>query len=132
MTSTEKELFTTPAGIVITTYNMLAMKDERRTEEGKRLMERLQKIQWGLLIFDEVQVAPANSFKEILNKVVVHCKLGLTATLVREDEKEKELVYLIGPKLYEANWMDLASKGFIAHVKCAEVLVPMEVCLSPL
>lgn len=50
-----------------------------------------------------------------------HCKLGLTATLVREDDKIQDLNFLIGPKLYEANWMELQNSGFIARVQCAEV-----------
>ena len=50
-----------------------------------------------------------------------HCKLGLTATLVREDDRIQDLNFLIGPKLYEANWMELQRSGFIARVQCAEV-----------
>ena len=50
-----------------------------------------------------------------------HCKLGLTATLVREDDKIADLNFLIGPKLYEANWLELQNRGFIAKVQCAEV-----------
>jgi len=57
--------------------------------------------------------------------VKAHCKLGLTATLVREDDKITDLNFLIGPKLYEANWMELQSRGFIAKVQCAEVWCPM-------
>ena len=53
--------------------------------------------------------------------VQAHCKLGLTATLVREDDKIQDLNFLIGPKLYEANWMELQNSGFIAKVQCAEV-----------
>ena len=53
--------------------------------------------------------------------VQAHCKLGLTATLVREDDKIQDLNFLIGPKLYEANWMELQNNGFIAKVQCAEV-----------
>ena len=45
-----------------------------------------------------------------------HCKLGLTATLVREDTKIADLHFLVGPKLYEANWMDLTALGFLAKV----------------
>ena len=62
---------------------------------------------WGLMLLDEVQVAPAQSFSTITDKVKVHCKLGLTATLVREDNKIGDLNYQVGPKLYEANWIDL-------------------------
>ena len=50
-----------------------------------------------------------------------HCKLGLTATLVREDDRIQDLNFLIGPKLYEANWMELQNSGYIARVQCAEV-----------
>jgi len=46
-----------------------------------------------------------------------HCKMGLTATPLREDNKIGSLNYLIGPKLYEANWMDLSKQGFIANVQ---------------
>ena len=53
--------------------------------------------------------------------VQAHTKLGLTATLVREDDKIQDLNFLIGPKLYEANWMELQNAGFIAKVQCAEV-----------
>ena len=55
--------------------------------------------------------------------VNAHCKLGLTATLVREDDKIQDLNFLIGPKLYEANWMELQNSGYIARVQCAEVCV---------
>ena len=69
-----------------------------------------------------------------------HCKLGLTATLVREDERIGDLNFLIGPKLYEANWLDLTNAGHIANVQCAEVWCEMSevrpaaclVCLNSL
>lgn len=51
--------------------------------------------------------------------------LGLTATLVREDDKIVDLNYLIGPKLYEANWLDLQQKGYLANVQCIEVQCEM-------
>ena len=60
-------------------------------------------------------------FRRVLTIVNAHCKLGLTATLVREDDKIADLNFLIGPKLYEANWMELQNLGFIARVQCAEV-----------
>ena len=59
------------------------------------------------MILDEVQVVPADIFRKVLDKCKSHCKLGLTATLVREDQKISDLNFLIGPKLYEANWLDL-------------------------
>lgn len=60
-------------------------------------------------------------FRRVLTIVNAHCKLGLTATLVREDDKIADLNFLIGPKLYEANWMELQNNGYIARVQCAEV-----------
>ena len=54
------------------------------------------------MVLDEVQIAPANVFKTAFsNKIRSHCKLGLTATLVREDNKIEDLQFYIGPKLYE-------------------------------
>lgn len=61
----------------------------------------------------------------MLTRVKAHAKLGLSATLVREDEMIADLNFLIGPKLYEANWLDLVSAGHIANVQCAEVWCPM-------
>lgn len=51
--------------------------------------------------------------------------VGLTATLLREDDKIADLNFLIGPKLYEANWLELQAAGYIARVQCAEVWCPM-------
>ena len=62
---------------------------------------------------------------QVFGIVKAHCKLGLTATLVREDELISDLNFLIGPKLYEANWLDLTRDGHIANVQCVEVWCPM-------
>ena len=63
---------------------------------------------------------PANTFRKVLEVCNAHCKLGLTATLVREDDLIEDLNFLIGPKLYEANWMDLTQQGHLARVQCVE------------
>lgn len=68
-------------------------------------------------------------FRRVLTIVQAHCKLGLTATLVREDDKIVDLNFLIGPKLYEANWMELQNSGYIAKVQCAEVMFCFSVLL---
>lgn len=73
----------------------------------------------------EVHTIPAKMFRRVLTIVRAHCKLGLTATLVREDDKITDLNFLIGPKLYEANWMELQKAGHIAKVQCAEVWCSM-------
>jgi len=78
-----------------------------------------------LVILDEVHVVPARLFRRVLTTVKAHCKLGLTATLVREDGLILDLNFLIGPKLYEANWLDLTRDGYIANVLCSEVWCPM-------
>lgn len=89
----------------------------KRSYDAKKLMSYIESIEWGLLILDEVHVVPANVFRKVLTTVAAHVKLGLTATLVREDEKISDLNFLIGPKLYEANWQDLAHQGHIANVQ---------------
>jgi len=79
-------------------------------------MKQIQDVDWGLLILDEVQVVPAEMFRKVISLIKSHCKLGLTATLVREDDKIRELNFLVGPKLYEANWQDLQDQGYLAKV----------------
>ncbi|XP_009779256.1 general transcription and DNA repair factor IIH helicase/translocase subunit XPB1-like [Nicotiana tabacum] len=112
------------AGVVVTTYNMIAFGG-KRSEESEKLIEEIRNREWGLLLLDEVHVVPAQMFRKVISLTKSHCKLGLTATLVREDERITDLNFLIGPKLYEANWSDLAKGGFIANVQCAEVWCPM-------
>lgn len=80
---------------------------------------------FNIVIFIEVHTIPAKMFRRVLTIVQSHCKLGLTATLLREDDKIADLNFLIGPKLYEANWLELQKRGFIARVQCAEVWCPM-------
>jgi DNA excision repair protein ERCC-3 len=85
-------------------------------------MEFLTSREWGFILLDEVHVVPAAMFRRVVTTIKAHSKLGLTgelaleripvrfvihfiATLVREDDKIADLNYMIGPKLYEANWM---------------------------
>ncbi|KAI5453638.1 DNA repair helicase RAD25 [Naganishia albida] len=112
------------AGIVISVYSMVAYTGTR-SHSSKQFMEFLQSREWGFLLLDEVHVAPANAFRKCVENLRTHAKLGLTATLVREDDRIEDLNYIIGPKLYEANWMDLSKQGHIANVQCAEVWCPM-------
>jgi DNA excision repair protein ERCC-3 len=88
-----------------------------RSHESKKMMDFLTSREWGFILLDEVHVVPANMFRRVVTTIKAHAKLGLTATLVREDDKIADLNYMIGPKLYEANWMDLAAKGHIANVQ---------------
>ncbi|XKL60974.1 hypothetical protein PGB90_008031 [Kerria lacca] len=110
--------------ILVTTYSMITHM-QKRSWEAEQTMKWLQDQEWGVMVLDEVHTIPAKMFRRVLTLVQSHCKLGLTATLLREDDKIADLNFLIGPKLYEANWLELQKKGFIAKVQCAEVWCPM-------
>ncbi|KAG9004045.1 hypothetical protein FRB90_011078, partial [Tulasnella sp. 427] len=97
-TSDSKPKMTDAAGIVVSTYSMVAHTG-RRSLESKRVMELLTSREWGLVILDEVHVVPADIFSRVITTVKAHLKLGLTATLVREDDRIEDLNYMIGPKL---------------------------------
>jgi DNA excision repair protein ERCC-3 len=107
--------------ITITTYQMLTF---RRDCEMVHL-ELFNKRNWGLIIYDEVHLLPAEVFKHTAN-LQAKRRLGLTATFVREDGREKEVFTLIGPKRYEAPWKEIEEKGWIAGVECYEIRVPMD------
>ena len=110
--------------LVIATYNMLSHQGQR-SEKAERILQRIRQREWGLLVLDEVHVFPAKRVREVVQVVKAHCMLGLTATLVREDQMIDDLNFMIGPKLYEANWNDLVAQGFLANVQCAEVRCTM-------
>ena len=110
--------------VLITTFNMIT-HTQKRSWEADQTMKWIQEQEWGIMVLDEVHTIPAKMFRRVLTQVQSHTKLGLTATLVREDDKIADLNFLIGPKLYEANWLELQKEGFIARVQCAEVWCPM-------
>lgn len=111
-------------GVLVTTYSMIT-HTQKRSWEAEQTMKWLQEQEWGIMVLDEVHTIPAKMFRRVLTIVQSHCKLGLTATLLREDDKIADLNFLIGPKLYEANWLELQKNGYIARVQCAEVWCPM-------
>lgn len=123
-TSDHKEKFTRNTGIIVSTYSMVT-QTRSRSYDAQKMMDFMQSREWGLMILDEVHVVPASIFRKVTHSIATHSKLGLTATLLREDDKITDLNFLIGPKLYEANWMELADQGHIAKVQCAEVWCPM-------
>eukprot|EP00096_Caligus_rogercresseyi_P008434 TRINITY_DN2722_c0_g1_i1.p1 TRINITY_DN2722_c0_g1~~TRINITY_DN2722_c0_g1_i1.p1 ORF type:complete len:810 (-),score=242.78 TRINITY_DN2722_c0_g1_i1:82-2511(-) len=110
--------------ILITTFNMIT-HTQKRSWEAEQTMKWIQEQEWGIMVLDEVHTIPAKMFRRVLTQVHSHSKLGLTATLVREDDKIADLNFLIGPKLYEANWLELQKEGYIARVQCAEVWCQM-------
>jgi DNA excision repair protein ERCC-3 len=75
---------------------------------------------WGLIIYDEVHLLPAPVFR-VTADIQARRRLGLTATLVREDQREEDVFSLIGPKKYDVPWRVLESKGWIAEAQCHEV-----------
>ncbi|MHB8361392.1 MAG: DEAD/DEAH box helicase, partial [Thermoplasmataceae archaeon] len=77
---------------------------------------------WGIIIYDEVHLLPAPVFR-ITSEIQAKKRLGLTATLVREDGKEDDVFSLIGPKKFDAPWKDLEKQGWIATAHCFEVRV---------
>ncbi|GAB5372390.1 hypothetical protein AAMO2058_001661000 [Amorphochlora amoebiformis] len=111
---------TKQACVVITSYHMVGHAG-KRNPQAEAIMDLIRTQEWGLILLDEVHVAPAKSFRKCVGVTHSRCKLGLTATLVREDKLIDDLYYLIGPKLYEANWLDLQEQGYIATVKCIEI-----------
>ncbi|GBF59485.1 general transcription and DNA repair factor IIH helicase subunit [Trichophyton mentagrophytes] len=123
-TSDNKEKFRRSTGVIVSTYSMVS-QTRARSHDAEKMMEWLQSREWGLMLLDEVHVVPAFMFRTVTSAIATQTKLGLTATLLREDDKIKDLNFLIGPKLYEANWMELAEQGHIAKVQCAEVWCPM-------
>ena len=79
---------------------------------------------WGLIIYDEVHLLPAPVFR-ITAEIQATRRLGLTATLVREDHRETDVFSLIGPKKYDAPWKDLERQGWIATAECHEIRVSL-------
>ncbi|KAG0463225.1 hypothetical protein HPP92_021701 [Vanilla planifolia] len=115
-TSDNKEKFRGNAGVVVTTYNMVAFGG-KRSEDSEKIIEEIRNREWGCFLWMRI-----DKLRESLES---HCVSFVSATLVREDELITDLNFLIGPKLYEANWLDLVKGGFIANVQCAEVWCPM-------
>ena len=79
---------------------------------------------WGLILYDEVHLLPAPIFRFTAD-IQARRRLGLTATLVREDGREGDVFSLIGPKRYDAPWKDIESQGYIAPADCVEVRVTL-------
>jgi DNA excision repair protein ERCC-3 len=108
--------------VTITTYQMLTW---RRSKGGEFEHFRLFGSEnWGLVVYDEVHLLPAPIFR-VTAELQARRRLGLTATLVREDGKEDEVFCLIGPKRYDVPWKLLESQGFIATARCIELRVPL-------
>ncbi len=123
--------------VTIATYQILTQRKRIRkdSEEEKESDEEVRKEltnfplfsehRWGLMIYDEVHLLPAPVFRMSAEMQATR-RLGLTATLVREDGKETEVFSLIGPKKYDIPWRVLEAQGWIATADCTEVRIPMD------
>ena len=121
--------------ITVTTYQILTYRKKREKNNG---FERDQEpsmddyphfalfgsYDWGLIIYDEVHLLPAPVFR-ITAEIQARRRLGLTATLVREDGREADVFSLIGPKKYDVPWRELERQGWIATAECHEIRVSM-------
>ena len=108
--------------VTLTTYQILTYK--RRKNEDFLHMDLFQRHNWGLIVYDEVHLLPAPVFRAVAD-IQARRRLGLTATLVREDGREDEVFSLIGPKRYDRPWKELEQQGWIAKALCVEMRIPM-------
>ena len=107
--------------VTIATYQILTTK--RKSEYAHLAL--LNANDWGLIVYDEVHLLPAPIFKMTAD-LQARRRLGLTATLVREDGKEGDVFSLIGPKRFDAPWKEIEAQGYIAPAACFEVRVDMQ------
>ncbi|MFZ2636048.1 MAG: DNA repair helicase XPB [Rectinemataceae bacterium] len=109
--------------VTVATYQILTWRPDKNSDFPH--FDIFRKERWGLVICDEVHLLPAPVFRVVAEIQAVR-RLGLTATLVREDGREEDVFGLIGPKRYDVPWKDLERKGFIAQAWCNEIRVPLE------
>ncbi|MCL6515544.1 DNA repair helicase XPB [Alicyclobacillus sp.] len=114
------------APITITTYQRVAARDK---QGRRRHLETLTRHPWGIVVYDEVHVLPAPLFRLAADLQGAR-RLGLTATLVREDGAETDVFSLIGPKRYEVPWKQLEQAGYLASVRCVELHVPLPAAVA--
>ena len=113
----------TIAAITLSTYQMLTWRRSKDAEfEHFGLFQRAN---WGLVIYDEVHLLPAPVFRAVAH-LQARRRLGLTATLVREDGKQGDVFALIGPKRFDMPWKDLEHQGWIASASCMEIRIPFQ------
>ena len=128
--------------VTVATYQILTQRkrakkgdDDKEVKEPEMTEEEVKKElanfplfsqeKWGLMIYDEVHLLPAPVFR-LSTEMQATRRLGLTATLVREDHKETEVFSLIGPKKFDIPWRILEAQGWIATADCNEIRIPME------
>lgn len=111
-----------PREVTVCTYQVLTYRPDK--EGPFPHLELLTKGEWGLIIYDEVHMLPAPVFKITAELQAVY-RVGLTATLIREDGREDEVFSLVGPKRFDVPWNELQQQGFIAEAFCHEIRVDL-------
>ena len=106
--------------VTIATYQVMT----RKSKGEYRHLDLFDSHDWGLIVYDEVHLLPAPVFRMTAD-LQSRRRLGLTATLVREDGREGDVFSLIGPKRYDAPWRDIEQQGWIAPAECVEVRVTL-------
>jgi DNA excision repair protein ERCC-3 len=124
--------------ITVATYQMLTHRGRQRVGDGDAAgaadpeqddpryphLALFNERDWGLIVYDEVHLLPAPVFQATAS-LQARRRLGLTATLVREDGKEDDVFALIGPKKYDVPWKEMEAQGWIAKAVCTELRVPL-------
>ena len=108
----------TVAPVTVATYQIITWRPAKDADFPHFRLFRER--QWGLVIYDEVHLLPAPVFRVTAELQAIR-RLGLTATLIREDGEEDAVFSLVGPKRYDVPWKDLESKGWIAEAVCTEI-----------
>jgi DNA excision repair protein ERCC-3 len=108
------------APVTVATYQVLVTRRGGRHAH----LDLLGREDWGLIVYDEVHLLPAPVFR-MTAEIQARRRLGLTATLVREDGREADVFSLIGPKRYDVPWRDLEAQGWVAAADCVEVRVDL-------
>ena len=106
--------------VTIATYQVMT----RKSKGEYKNLDLFDSRDWGLIVYDEVHLLPAPVFRMTAD-LQSRRRLGLTATLVREDGREGDVFSLIGPKRYDAPWKDIEAQGWIAPADCVEVRVTL-------
>lgn len=125
----------TIAPVTLATYQIVTYRPNKKEEFPH--FEIFEKRNWGFIIYDEVHLLPAPVFR-VTAEIQARRRLGLTATLIREDGREGDVFTLIGPKKYDVPWRVLESKGWIAEATCREIRCSlpedqrMEYAIAPL
>ena len=107
--------------VTIATYQILSSRRGGAYQHLSLLSEH----DWGLIVYDEVHLLPAPVFK-LTAELQARRRIGLTATLVREDGREGDVFSLIGPKRFDVPWREIEAQGFIAPAACYEVRVSLD------